>query len=76
MSVHYCPRSIGVIVLEQTTEQQLDLIRTELLQRHNEVHALWCKAQERADCTDQIDNDLDNLCSALENITSDLVVTQ
>lgn len=69
MSVHKCG---SVIVLKWTTEQQLELIKKELEQRFNEVDTLWKLAQEQADCTDQIDPDLDNLWNGLINICSDL----
>jgi len=72
MTVHYSPRCIGIVLLGNTSEGQLALIKKELLQRQGEVQALWNEAQERADCTDQIDNDLDALYAALENILSDL----
>ncbi len=62
------------VVFQNTTRQQLKLVVDELKQRHKEVHIMWNRAQELADCTDQIDNDLDGLYNALENVLSDFEV--
>ncbi len=63
-----------VVVLKHTTYQQLLIIRRELVQRYDEVAILWNRAQEEADCTDQIDNDLDGLFAALFNFMCDIEV--
>jgi len=60
--------------LRQTTKAQLGLIKEVLVKEARAVHSLWITAQNEADCTDQIDYDLDNLHAALENILSDMEV--
>ena len=62
------------VVFQWTTQHQLDLVIEELSQRFHEVTILWNRAQEQADCTDQIDNDLDGLYAALDNVLADLDV--
>ena len=74
MTVQYAPPQSGILILNWTTQQQLELIKKELSQRYNEVHLLVQDAWEHADCTDQIDNDLDGLWNALQNICSDLEI--
>ena len=75
MSIDYDP-TLGhpVVDFTLTTSQQLGLIKDELEQRFSEVSVLWNRAQEEADCTDQIDNDLDGLHAALFNVLCDLEV--
>jgi len=60
------------IVLDNTSDNQLRLIIKEMDQRYNEITTLWNKAQDEADCTDQIDPDLDNLFHAMTNFMMDL----
>lgn len=60
------------IMVQWTTPRQLEMIKKELLQRYNEVGILWRIAQAQADCTDQIDPDLDELFNGLENMLCDL----
>lgn len=61
--------------LNRTTGGQFELVHQELKQRFQEVDVLWKRAQEEADCTDQIDNDLDNLWNALNNVLLDIAAS-
>ncbi len=62
------------VILQWTTASQLETVKDELLAQYYTVGILWRKAMDKADCTDQIDNDLDNLYNALENMLCDLEV--
>ncbi len=66
-----CP-GVTILRLKRTTTNQLKTVKDELGKLHGSVLKLWQLAQDEADCTDQIDPDLDNLQSALENFLLDL----
>ena len=59
------------VVFQHATRQDVRIVIEALRQLHTDVNILWCKAQEEADCTDQIDNDLDGLDNALNNVLAD-----
>lgn len=60
------------VVFQWTTPQQIKMIVGELEQRYHEVTIMWRRAQEQLECTDQIEEELDQLYNALDNFLSDL----
>jgi len=59
------------VVFQWASRQQVRIVVEELMSMHRAVDTLWKQAQKEADCTDQIDVDLDGLHCALENVLAD-----
>ena len=60
------------IHLRKTTPQQFALVCDEMLRLDEQISDEWNEAQGAADCTDQIDPDLDNRYAAMRNFLLDM----
>jgi hypothetical protein len=61
-----------IIHFKRTTPQQFKLMQGMLEDMEDAITASWNDAQGDADCTDQIDADLDNSYAAIGNFVRDL----